>query len=84
MQKRANELSPSAHGSCLAALGPSCKYWSINGLQAIGIRMHEHAYIAIQCILRDLDDVWLQCFCCSRYTPHVQLKEVLVGIESWQ
>ena len=46
--------------------------------------LHEHAYIAMQCILRDLNDVWLQCFCCSRYTPHVQLKEFLMGIDSWQ
>ncbi len=29
MQKRANEQPPSAHGSCLAAVGPSRKYWSI-------------------------------------------------------
>ena len=44
-------------------------------LQAKGMCMHEHAYIAVQCILRDLDDVWLKCFCCSRCTPHVQLKD---------
>lgn len=91
MQKRANEQPPSAHGSCLAALRPSRKYWLVEQISSTdkcscnkGICMHEHAYIAMQCILRDLDDVWLQCFCCSRYTPHVQLKEFLMGIESWQ
>lgn len=66
MQKRANEQPPSAHGSCLAALRPSCKYWLVEQISSTdkcscnkGICMHEHAYIAMQCILRDLNDVWL-------------------------